>query len=520
MTEAQLFLIASLITGFYLLRLFLRLAPVQSELVLKTGIATVLAAMVGLSGFVNFQATQALQITVFILVIAYIYFPFLLTALARSKFFGIVKPIINILYWTKDSKSVLNSSLAQITLSQGNLDAAVELISGDEKNPLLLAQMYILKEDWSKILQLPDPSDAEQQKVMEMFRARAQIEQGHTDHAEAILAHLKSEKISNPITFKHMRLTEARILAERGRFAAARQILEDLHSTIAPYQVFAILARAAEQNDNLETAISLYKQAYQLSPNVLKEKFATKLRLFGQTPPKLATKKTGVATLALMAAIAIAYLLQIFVDKKFGANSSLAAAAFLLNLPQIPESNAVWRYLSYAFLHGGIVHIGFNLWVLSDIGRMYEKRRNWAYMLASFVLGTIMGALLTVVAEGLMVSLANNPIKSFPLVGASGGILGIAGALLIDAWLSKNSQDKALFQSLLRWMAMITVFSMLIPNVSLWGHLGGFAGGMLWGLVARGINEDKNTINIVGLISITAMALSLLMATRLLFTII
>ena len=519
MTEAQIFLIASLITGFYLLRLFVRLAPIQSELVLKTGIAAILAAMVGLSGFINFQATKALQIAVFVLVIAYIYFPFLLTALARSKFYSAVKPIINILYWTKPSKSVLTSALAQMALSQGNLDAAVELVSSDEKNPLLLAQMYILKEDWPKILELPSPTEPEQQKVMEMFRARALIEQGHLDRAQAILQRLQSEKISNPMTFKHMRLTEARILAEQGRFAAARQILEDLHSTIAPYQVFAVLARAAEQNDNLETAISLYKQAYQLSPDVLKEKFATKLKLFGQTPPKLATKKTGMATLVLMAAIAIAYLLQLIIDKKYGNNSSLAAAAFLLNLPQIPESNAVWRYLSYAFLHGGIVHIGFNLWVLSDIGRMYEKRRNWAYMLASFVLGTIMGALLTVVAEGLMVSLTNSPIKSFPLVGASGGILGIAGALLIDAWLSKNSHDRALFQSLLRWMAMITVFSMLIPNVSLWGHLGGFAGGMLWGLLARGINEDKNTINIIGFISIAAMALSLFMAARLLFTI-
>jgi len=181
MTEAQIFLIASLITGFYLLRLFVRLAPIQSELVLKTGIAAILAAMVGLSGFINFQATQALQIAVFVLVIAYIYFPFLLTALARSKFYSAVKPIINILYWTKPSKSVLTSALAQMALSQGNLDAAVELVSSDEKNPLLLAQMYILKEDWPKILELPSPTEPEQQKVMEMFRARALIEQGHLD---------------------------------------------------------------------------------------------------------------------------------------------------------------------------------------------------------------------------------------------------------------------------------------------------------------------------------------------------
>ncbi|HHO55971.1 MAG TPA: rhomboid family intramembrane serine protease [Trueperaceae bacterium] len=521
MTEVQLFLLASLVTGFYVSRLLLRLAPIQSELVLKTIIPMVLAALVALSGFVNYQATMLLEIVVIVLVILYIFGPMLLIALARSRFYKVVNPILNILYQTESAKKALKSFFAQIALSQGNLDLAVSFIDENEENPLLLAQTHVLKSEWQNILDLDSlaaPHDQEQ--VINVFKVRALIELGRLDEAKRLLAIIKSKKSQNPLVYKSVQLSEARLLAEEGRFAETRQVLEGLHSAIAPYQIFEVLARAAEQQDNLESAISLYQQAYKLSPQILREKYAAKLKLFGQSPPEVAKTATNTATLALMAAIALAYVIQFFLEKKYGIAIPRMAAGFLLNISPVPQEDAVWRYLSYAFLHGGLVHLGFNLWVLLDIGSMYEKRRNWAYMLASFVLGTIMGAVLTVLAEGAIVSLTGSAIKQVLLVGASGGILGIAGALLVDARFAKDAQDKRLVSSLIRWMIMITVFSLVIPNVSLWGHLGGFIGGMIWGGASLGLSEDKNTINIVGIISVALMLYSLFMSARVLWGII
>ncbi len=521
MTEVQIFFLASLVTGFYISRLLLRLAPIQSELVLKTVIPMVLAALVALSGFFNYQATMLLEIVVVILVLLYIFGPMLLIALARSRFYKIVSPIVNILYQTESARKSLKSFFAQIALTQGNLDSAVSFIDENEENPLLLAQTYLLSSEWQKILDLDGlAASAEQEQIINVFKARALIELGRLNEAEQLLEFIKSKKSKSPIVYKSVQLSEARLSAEAGRFAETRQILEGLQSSIPPYQIFGVLARAAEQQDNLESAVSLYKQAYKLSPEVLREKYAAKLRLFGHNPPELKRAANNVATIALLAAIAIAYIIQFVLEKKYNIAVPRMAAGFLLNIPNVPQENAIWRYLSYAFLHGGIVHLGFNLWVLLDIGSMYEKRRNWAYMLAAFVLGSIMGALLTVVAEGAIVSFTGSALKQVLLVGASGGILGIAGALLVDARFAKDAQDKTLVTSLMRWMLMITVFSLVIPNVSLWGHLGGFLGGMIWGGASLSLNEDKNTINIVGYVAIGLILYSLIMSARVLLDII
>ncbi|MEZ4607756.1 MAG: rhomboid family intramembrane serine protease [Deinococcales bacterium] len=141
----------------------------------------------------------------------------------------------------------------------------------------------------------------------------------------------------------------------------------------------------------------------------------------------------------------------------------------------------------------GLLHFGMNMWVLADIGRIYERRRHWGNLLTSFVFGSIMGAYITSIAQ------AGDQLI---LVGASGGILGIAGALLADSWLDEKRRDPLLLRSLLQWMAIIVIFSISIPGVSLWGHVGGILGGLLWGFMRQGLPQDKNIDLGVGLISL------------------
>ena len=148
-------------------------------------------------------------------------------------------------------------------------------------------------------------------------------------------------------------------------------------------------------------------------------------------------------------------------------------AAFLQGMPALPAAEAWWRYLSYAFLHGNFVHLGFNLWVLYDIGRHYEQRRGWGDMLAAFTLGTAAGAWLTSIFQAG---------QQLILVGASGGILGVAGALLAEALLGRSQSDRLLLRSLMQWMVILLLFSLAVPGVSLWGHVGGVVGGFVYGI--------------------------------------
>ena len=216
--------------------------------------------------------------------------------------------------------------------------------------------------------------------------------------------------------------------------------------------------------------------------------------------------------MTLVVVLALAYAAQQWLDGRFDQlrvgtillDPSYAVGAFLLNLPA-PEAGAWWRFLSTGFVHLNLMHIGFNLWVLFDVGRMYEARRGWGNLVTAFAVGTFMGAYLTSLAQsGDVVA----------LVGASGGVLGVAGALLADALRGRGGSDRALTRGLLQWMALIALIS-FIPGISLWAHAGGVVGGLLWGFVRQGLPVSRRFDLFIGGITIGVIVFALLEVARL-----
>lgn len=78
-----------------------------------------------------------------------------------------------------------------------------------------------------------------------------------------------------------------------------------------------------------------------------------------------------------------------------------------------------WQLITYAFLHGGLFHWLFNMFILWMFGRELEVRWGTAYFLRFFFVCSI-GAALCV--------LALSPHSQIPTIGASGGIFGILAA--------------------------------------------------------------------------------------------
>jgi Uncharacterized membrane protein (homolog of Drosophila rhomboid) len=214
-----------------------------------------------------------------------------------------------------------------------------------------------------------------------------------------------------------------------------------------------------------------------------------------------------IGTYALAVSVGVAFFAQLALDRWIGSvptavgalDASSLVAAFTLNVPGVPASDAWWRFLSYAFVHGGVLHAGFNLWVLLDLGRLYEGRREWGDLVGAFTLGTAMGAYLTQIAQASDVLV---------LVGASGGVLGVAGALLADVARGRSGSDRMLMRSLLQWMALITLFSVAVPGVSLWGHVGGVVGGLLYGFARQGSSAVPNLSRGVGLVAVALLAVT------------
>ena len=122
-----------------------------------------------------------------------------------------------------------------------------------------------------------------------------------------------------------------------------------------------------------------------------------------------------------------------------------------------------WRLVTGGFLHSGLLHIGFNMYILYWLGTMIEPvlghPRFLALYLASLLAGSF-GALL----------LDPNAVT----VGASGAVFGLMGAAFVMQRLRGiDPMQSGIGPVILFNLAL----SFLIPNISIGGHLGGLVGG-------------------------------------------
>ncbi len=142
-----------------------------------------------------------------------------------------------------------------------------------------------------------------------------------------------------------------------------------------------------------------------------------------------------------------------------------------------------WQFLSYQFLHGGLLHLLFNLLFLHSIGPLLEQtlgaRRYLGLYLVSGAFGGGLYVLVAWLSPGHFAT---------PVVGASAGLCGILAA--VCALYAEEKVDVKLFyviplrmraKFLLLAVALVTMGGALFPfgNVAHLAHLGGLVGGLV-----------------------------------------
>jgi rhomboid protease GluP len=469
-----------------------------AEPVIKLIVALGLGLGLAFAGFASFVWPQILITMALIFVPLFILAPMMLNALVRSTNYGLAKQLLNLVYWTTPGRTAMQTFLAKAALQRGDAKGGLEFLATSDPQ---MIRAYALQQNWQQVLLMPDP--AEDSIVFHAARIEALIATQQFNEADIELSRLRQawEKNQTPEAFRSLTLSEARLEAERGQIESVQKKVQSSLSGLPAHSLFALLARVAETSHRSEAAKNLYVQAYTTAPEQQRTMYATKLQDFGQPLPEINKPKTTYGTYGLLATIVTAFLAQLWLERTYDQSTPRVIAAFLLNFPEIPENTAKWRFLSYAFVHGGLVHIAFNAWSLFDLGRLYESRRNWGSLLASFIFGAVMGAYFTLMVQG------NQQII---LVGASGGICGIAGSLLADSWRGRSLQDRQLTRSLLQWIVYISIFGLAIPNVSFWGHTGGIIGGLLWGFIRQGLPKNKRIDWFAGGLSIGLIAYTLI----------
>lgn len=149
------------------------------------------------------------------------------------------------------------------------------------------------------------------------------------------------------------------------------------------------------------------------------------------------------------------------------------------NFGPLTVSGQWWRLLTSVFIHGGLLHIAFNMWCLWDLGRLAESvYGHWTFAAVYLI-------------SGLSASLASvfwNPVVLS--VGASGAIFGIAGALIASFYLGEFSLPRAAMTGMLRSVVLFVgynlFFGAVIARTDNAAHIGGLVMGLLLGaLIAK-----------------------------------
>ncbi len=130
-----------------------------------------------------------------------------------------------------------------------------------------------------------------------------------------------------------------------------------------------------------------------------------------------------------------------------------------------------WRLVTPIFLHGSILHLGFNLYALNILGRRVERYFGHIRFLGLFMIAGITGNLFSFI------------FTQAPSLGSSTAIFGLLGAEGIFIYQHRKLFGQQ-FKTALRQIVQVAVGNLvigfLVPGIDNWGHIGGLIGGAVY----------------------------------------
>jgi membrane associated rhomboid family serine protease len=253
---------------------------------------------------------------------------------------------------------------------------------------------------------------------------------------------------------------------------------------------------AAEQqvrDGDLEAAIASYREADRRAPPMERGAIANRIAwLLKETGHDFAARRqfnrargayashTAYVTYLIIAICAALFL----IDGALTGGSTLGGGLFG-GLGPLGQANAIngvmvaqgewWRIFTSAFFHLGLIHIGFNMYVLYLYGSIVEHMYGPIEYAAIYLLCAAGGSVLTMLVDPVQFA-----------AGASGAIFGLIGLLFIvsrrhHAVLGREA--RSLIGGIGSYLVFLLIFTFVVPGISWTGHLGGLAVGAILGFL-------------------------------------
>ena len=136
------------------------------------------------------------------------------------------------------------------------------------------------------------------------------------------------------------------------------------------------------------------------------------------------------------------------------------------------DKGQVWRLITCAFLHGGLIHIFFNMYALKILGPEIEYVYGKVKYLVIYLLSAIAASIFSYIFGPQSVS-----------VGASGAIFGLFGAMLIFGIKHRKQMGKAYMMNILQVIFVNVIIGISSSNIANAAHFGGLIVGALIALL-------------------------------------
>jgi rhomboid protease GluP len=180
----------------------------------------------------------------------------------------------------------------------------------------------------------------------------------------------------------------------------------------------------------------------------------------------------------LLVGINVAVFLAMVVTGGFGGGMNFSTSQAIHwggNSSPLTLSGQYWRLVTAGFVHGGLLHIAFNMWCLWSLGQLSERLFGSWITFAVYILTGVGGSLL---------STGVHPFQTE--VGASGAIFGIAGAIVSGVKFGNVSvgagQRRAILSSMVFFVGVNLFLGAAIPGIDNMCHLGGLITGLIFGV--------------------------------------
>lgn len=136
--------------------------------------------------------------------------------------------------------------------------------------------------------------------------------------------------------------------------------------------------------------------------------------------------------------------------------------------PFIAELGQYYRFITSIFIHIGITHLLFNGYALYIFGTQIERLMGHKKYILFFLLTGIGGNIATYFFNPISVS-----------AGASGSLFGLLGVFLYLIRHHKNMITPEGRKSILKLLGINLLITVIVPNISVTAHFGGFIVGYL-----------------------------------------